>query len=246
METFDKFKEFINEKTNCTVLHNPCLEADDLIAGWIDNHPDDNHIIISTDSDFVQLIAPNVKQYNGVSNTLITNEGYFTDKGKPVIDKKTKEPKKIPDPKFILFEKCMRGDPTDNVFSAYPGVRTKGTKNKVGLLEAFADRNGKGYNWNNLMLQRWADHEGIEHRVKDRYEANKRLIDLTAQPQDIKDAVDQRIVESVRVTTTPQVGVHFMKFCGKYELEKISQQADTYAKWLNSPYKGVLHEQVTA
>ena len=33
-----------------------------------------------------------------------------------------------------------------------------------------------------------------------------------------------------------------MKFCGKYELEKISQNADTYAKWLNSPYKGTLHE----
>ena len=24
----------------------------------------------------------------------------------------------------------MRGDPADNVFSAYPGVRTKGTKKK--------------------------------------------------------------------------------------------------------------------
>ena len=64
------------------------------------------------------------------------------------------------------------------------------------------------------------------------------LIDLTAQPQDIKNQIDQRIRESVRVTTTPQVGVHFMKFCGKYELEKISQQADAYAKWLNNPYTG--------
>ena len=25
----------------------------------------------------------------------------------------------------------MRGDPSDNIFSAYPGVRTKGTKNKI-------------------------------------------------------------------------------------------------------------------
>jgi hypothetical protein len=43
----------------------------------------------------------------------------------------------------------MRGDPTDNVFSAYPGVRTKGSKNKVGLMEAYEDRNSKGFNWNN-------------------------------------------------------------------------------------------------
>jgi 5'-3' exonuclease len=131
-EIFDEFKNFVSEKTNCTVIQNPVLEADDLIAGWVQNHPNDNHIIISTDGDFAQLIAPNVKQYNGVSNTTITHEGYFDDKGKPVIDKKTKEPKGAPDPAFMLFEKCMRGDTSDNVFSAYPGVRKKGTKNKVG------------------------------------------------------------------------------------------------------------------
>ena len=48
-------------------------------------------------------------------------------------------------------------DTSDNVFSAYPGVRKKGTRNKVGLLEAFADKDTKGYNWNNMMLQRWVD-----------------------------------------------------------------------------------------
>jgi hypothetical protein len=135
----------------------------------------------------------------------------------------------------------MRGDGTDNVFSAYPGVREKGSKNKVGLMEAYADREKQGYQWNNLLLQRWLDHNGVEHRVRDDYERNRILIDLTAQPQDIKDKVDTSIIEGVRTTTTPQVGVHFMKFCGKYELEKISQNAETYAKWLNSEYKGVLH-----
>ena len=32
-ETFDKFREFITQKTNCTVLRHEKLEADDLIAG---------------------------------------------------------------------------------------------------------------------------------------------------------------------------------------------------------------------
>ena len=148
-EIFDEFKDFITEKTNCTVLQNPQLEADDLIAGWIQAHPNDNHVVISTDGDFAQLIAPNVRQYNGVMNTIITHEGYFDDKKRqPVIDKKTGDPKPAPDPEFMLFEKCMRGDTSDNIFSAYPGVRKKGTKNKVGLLEAFADKHKKGYNWN--------------------------------------------------------------------------------------------------
>ena len=240
-DTYEKFTTFLKEKTNVSVLRHERAEADDMIARFIHLHPNDEHFIISSDTDYVQLISENVKQYNGVANQLITLEGYFDDKGKIVKDKKTKEPKLLGDPQWHLFMKCMRGDSSDNVFSAYPGVREKGTKNKVGLTEAYADRHKQGFNWNNMMLQRWVDHNEVEHRVKDDYERNRVLIDLTAQPQEIKDAVDARIRESVRVTTTPQVGIHFMKFCGKYELTKISEQAETYAKWLNSPYKGTIH-----
>jgi len=239
-ETYEVFTTFLREKTNCSVIRHERAEADDIIARFIHLHPEDHHYIISSDSDYVQLIAENVHQYNGISNQLITLEGYHDEKGRLIVDKKTKEPKLLGDPKFVLFEKCMRGDGTDNVFSAYPGVRTKGSKNKVGLIEAYADRNKMGFNWNNMMLQRWSDHDGVEHRVRDDYERNRILIDLTAQPDDIKEAVDASIGQSVRINTTPQVGVHFMKFCGKYELTKISDQAETYAKWLNNPYKGHL------
>ena len=245
-DTYEKFTTFLKEKTNVSVLREPNAEADDLIARFTHLHPNDTHYIISSDTDYVQLIAENVFQYNGVTNELITLNGYFKDNGKPVIDKKTKEHKLLEDPQYLLFKKCMRGDATDNVFSAFPGVREKGSKNKVGLVEAFADRNKQGFNWNNMMLQRWVDHEGVEQRVRDCYERNRTLIDLTAQPDDVKDKIDNVIRTGVRVTTTPQVGVHFMKFCGKYELNKISENAEAYAKWLNSPYKGQLHEQVTA
>lgn len=229
-ETFDIFKDFIREKTNCTVMQHPQLEADDLIAGWIQSHPNDNHIIISTDSDFVQLIAPNVKQYNGVSNTLITHEGYFTDKGKPVIDNKTNKPKETVNPEWLLFEKCMRGDPTDNVFSAYPKIR----KNK--LQEAFEDRNNKGFIWNNMMLQRWIDHEGIEHRVLDDYDRNRKLIDLKAQPDDIKEIIVDTILKNSVPKNVDQVGLRLMKFCGQFDLVKIGEQAHSYAEPLNAKY----------
>ena len=88
-EAFDTFKDFVGTKTNCTVLQNQQLEADDLIAGWVQAHPQDNHVIISTDGDFAQLIAPNCKQYNGITETTITHEGYFDKKGNHVINKKT-------------------------------------------------------------------------------------------------------------------------------------------------------------
>ena len=237
-EAFDTFKDFIINQTNCTVLQNPQLEADDLIAGWIQNHPEHSHVIISTDTDFVQLIAPNVQQYNGVTETLITHEGYFNDKGKPVVDKKTNEPKIAPDPEWLLFEKCMRGDSTDNVFSAYPGVRTKGTSKKVGLTEAFEDRKSKGFAWNNLMLQRWTDHDGKEHRVLEDYERNRRLIDLKYQPENIKEIINQTIKDSVLSNKDiNQVGIRLIKFCTLYDLKKISEQAQAYAEPLNARYQ---------
>ena len=236
-EMFDEFKEFVSTKTNCTVMQHPELEADDLIAGWIQAHPNDNHVIISTDGDFAQLIAPNVKQYNGVSNTIITHEGYFDDKKKqPVIDKKTKEPKPAPNPEFMLFEKCMRGDTSDNVFSAYPGVRTKGTKNKVGLIEAFEDKDNKGFNWNNMMLQRWTDHEGVEHRVLDDYQRNVVLCDLTAQPGNIRSIINDVIEDNMVAKEVTQVGMRLMKFCAKHDMQRIADNIQLYADPLNARY----------
>ena len=236
-ETFDQFKDFITEKTNATVLQHPQLEADDLIAGWIKSHPKDTHVIISTDGDFAQLIAPNVKQYNGVMQITTTIEGYFDEKGKYVVDKKTKLPKGPPDPTWLLFEKCMRGDTSDNIFSAYPGVREKGTKNKVGLREAFADRESKGYSWNNMMLQRWTDHEGVEHRVLDDYTRNVQLCDLTAQPDQIKTLIRETIDTATSADkNVAQVGIRLLKLCAEYDLVKISEQVQSYAEPLNARY----------
>jgi 5'-3' exonuclease len=214
-----------------------------MIARFIHLHPNDQHYIISTDTDYYQLLSDNVSQFNGVEGHLITTSGYWKDNGKPVIDKKTNEQKVLAGtPDYLKFLKLIRGDSGDNVFPAYPGVREKGSKNKVGIMEAYEDRDKQGFAWNTFMLQRWTDHEGVEHRVRDDYERNKVLIDLTAQPQEIKDKVDQRIRESVRVTTTPQVGIHFMRFCSKYALEKISQNVDAYCKWINAPYQGNVNE----
>jgi 5'-3' exonuclease len=236
-EIFDEFKNFVTEKTNCTVIRNSVLEADDLIAGWVQAHPHDKHVIISTDGDFAQLVSPTVRQYNGVSNVTITHEGYFDDSGKAVIDKKTNEVKPAPEPAFMLFEKCMRGDVSDNVFSAYPGVRKKGTAKKVGLIEAFDDKTNKGFNWNNMMLQRWVDHNGEEHRVLDDYNRNVVLCDLTAQPAHIREEINNSI-NAVETKAVLQVGLRLMKFCAKWDMQRIADQAASYATALNAKYPG--------
>ena len=235
-EAFDDLKTFLSERTNCTVLRHEHLEADDLVAGWIQAHPQDHHTIVSSDTDFHQLLAENVNQYNGVADELHTLQGIFDKKGKMVIDKKTKEPKKIPDPKFILFEKCMRGDPTDNVFSAYPGVRTKGSKNKVGLIEAYADMDKKGFSWNNMMLQSWTDHNGVEHKVLYDYQRNRTLVDLSAQPDNVRTWINETIVTNSITKNRPMVGAQFLKFCGKYDLAKLSENAAAIGTILSAGY----------
>ena len=91
------------------------------------------------------------------------------------------------------------------------------------------------------MLQRWTDPAGQEHKVLDDYERNRELIDLTAQPQAIKDIVDLAIIEQVSHKDIGQVGVRFMQFCGKYELNKCSEAADSFGRWMNATYTGVLN-----
>jgi hypothetical protein len=130
----------------------------------------------------------------------------------------------------------MRGDPTDNVFSAFPGVRKVGSKNKVGLQEAFNDKDAKGFAWNNLMLQRWTDHNGVEHKVLDDYHRNVQLVDLTAQPDEVKVQIAETIAGGAVALNRPMVGAQFLKFCGKYDLVRMSEQADSYVKFLEASY----------
>lgn len=229
-EAFDDLKTFLSERTNCTVLRHENLEADDLVAGWIQAHPEDHHTIVSSDTDFHQLLADNVNQYNGVADELHTLQGILDKKGKLVIDKKTKEQKVIPDPEWILFEKCMRGDPTDNVFSAFPGVR------KTKLQEAFNDRKNKGFAWNNLMLQKWTDHNSVEHKVLDDYNRNRVLVDLKSQPEHVKHWITDTINKgSIRLSRS-MVGAQFLKFCGKYELNRLSDNASVIGEILSAGY----------
>jgi len=236
-EAFNEFQNFVRERTNCTVLKHPRLEADDLVSGFIQAHPNDQHMIISSDSDFYQLLSANVSQYNGISEETHTINGTFDKDGKPVIDKKTKQPSAAPDPEWLLFEKCMRGDSSDNVFSAYPGVRTKGTKNRVGLLEAFADRHTKGYYWNNLMLQKFQHHDGTEHRVLDDYERNRTLIDLRAQPPEIKQIISDTIKEICVPKDVDQVGTRLLKFCNLYDLTRIVANIESYVPPFRAKYQ---------
>ena len=321
LATLEDFAQYMAEKTRCTVLQSQGVEGDDFIARWIQLHPNDEHVILSGDSDFIQLLADNVSIYNGVDNRLITHEGVFDgDSGKALMfsvdtssgklkvpgitvddakkkhDKEQKEKEKahlarekdrkpyfeqeeknknLSDPTYeikpfvaepyrwvefdsgvepkwwqkALFIKCIRGDTGDGIFSAYPGVRYEGSKGKnakPSIREAWEDRNDKGFNYNNFMLQSWDKLKGVDAdgnnitekvRVIDEFKFNESLIDLTAQPQHVKDLMDSVIVQAVQKEPVGNVGVHFLQFCHRNQLNNLAREATDHATYLNSGYK---------
>jgi len=232
-EVMDEFVQFVSKATNCTVLRHPEAEADDMVARWIGLHPNDTHVVISSDSDFQQLIADNVMIYNGISGLLLTKNGIFDKDGK-IAKNKHGVDLAVPNPEWLLFEKCMRGDDGDNVMSAFPGVRTK------KLQDAYEDRHNKGFAWNNLMLSKWTDHEGVEHRVKYDYDRNRLLIDLQQQPADLAEKFDETVRTSIVTDPRRQVGLALIKFCNRHGLVKIEKTSAEYSPCFSSVYAGTL------
>jgi hypothetical protein len=315
--------EYFSTKTRMTVIQSPGCEGDDLIARWTQLHPNDEHIIISADSDNLQLLAPNVSIYDGITDRTITLNGVFDGKGQAmvfhvdtssgklkvkgtveeerkkyrngvkdelraakasekaakasydeVVKKSGKESshaellaKSLTAAKLevlkvenrlnesfewemeedfhrkALFIKIIRGDVGDGIFSAAPGARYKGSKKSVGIEDAWNDRKSKGFHWNNFMLRRWEklveSPEGDDKKevtVREEYERNEMLIDLTKQPESVKDMMDRVIVDAVQKEPVNNIGIHFARFCAKHDLKKMGQDGPDHARYLGAPY----------
>lgn len=322
-EVLTDLMEFFSERTRMTMIQSKGCEGDDLIARWVQLHPDDEHIIISADSDNIQLLAPNVSIYDGITDRTITREGIFDGKGRKMVfnvdpasgklkvkgafdDERKKYLTGVKDelrkarveeasakknlkeavaksgadssmaelhtkalnaaqikvlkweatlaedyvweqeedfPQKALFLKIIRGDIGDGIFSSNPGVRYKGSKSSVGIEDAWADRHEKGFHWNNFFLKRWEklieSPEGDrkeEVRVIDEFAINEKLIDLTKQPDEIKDLMDRVIVEAVQKAPVKNIGIQFARFCAKHDLKKLGQDATDHARYLGAPY----------
>lgn len=231
-EAVGELWKFLEINTNVTTLKCKGAEADDMIAIWTEAHPDDVNIILSTDEDYFQLINDKISCYNGTKDVHATINGYFDSNGLPVVHK---DGTTKPDPEFSLFLKCIRGD-SDNILSSYPNVRLKSTKKKIGIIEAYEDRINQGFSYTNFFNQVWKDHNDNDVVVKDRFLFNMSLMDLRAQPDYIKTACIEEIFNKTSKEPAQQVGIHFMKFCGLWSLDRISQSPSVYATFLNKGY----------
>jgi len=59
---------------------------------------------------------------------------------------------------------------------------------------------------------------------------------LTAQPDDVKVKIAETIAHGQQTKSVQQIGTKFLKFCGKYDLVKLSENATTIAEWMNAGY----------
>lgn len=202
-----EFEALVAEHTTIITLVEDDLEADDLIAGFCQMHKDtdDEIVIISSDSDLLQL-----KRYPNVE--LIS----------PATDKPQSLDEFDGDPMYYLFTKCLRGDSTDNVQSAYPGVRQ--TKIKKAYDDSFERVQ--------LMKTTWTDQDKTEHRVEILFEENQLLIDLEKQPEDIRELINAAVAAAMNKKRRFSM-FHILKFIGKYKLVKIQESIDQYIPMLS-------------
>lgn len=226
-ELIASFEDLAVNHTSLVCLSHPELEGDDLFAGYVKRYAELGHEVIgiSGDKDFVQLL-----KYENF--TLINPDA---DKARTLIDVCGEN-----SAEYFLFEKCIRGDKGDNVHSAYPNVR------KTKLVAALADE----YKMVELMNTEWSVTDPETNitktfRVGDLFNENKMLMDLDAQPQHIKDLIDQTIDHALANRGTFKF-FNFQKFCGKFELKQIAENATQFTELFSAVDKSnsVKDEQI--
>lgn len=102
----------LKEKFPIHVVRHPNYECDDVLAALARvTHADDDVIVVSSDTDFYQLLngSQNIELYNPVKKDFIDPPGYD----------------------YVTW-KALRGDSSDNI----PGIRGIGDKRALDLLES--------------------------------------------------------------------------------------------------------------
>lgn len=213
-QRYDLFKAFIGEFEQLMRQHSGIiclaadrLEADDLMAAVTQIYQSAQIVMVSADKDLIQLLSnPNVRLMDPITQTYRTLDEWNGDAG------------------YFIFEKCVRGDTGDNVASAWPKVRS--TKIEQAYKDEFARINFMQHEW---QINR--DGEPVTMVVGECFKENVLLMDLTAQPHDIRVLLNDTVHDGF-TNLGKYSHFHFLKFFGKYGLKQLSKQLETYATML--------------
>jgi hypothetical protein len=207
LEHLGQFEELMKVHTSVICLAADGLEADDLVAGFVQKYAsEENEIIaVSTDKDYIQILKNiNTKLIDPASNKERTLEEWDGDAD------------------LFMFEKCIRGDAGDNVQSAYPRVR------KTRIMKAWEDPLERV----NMMEETWTNQDGKTMLVKELFKENEMLMDLSKQPQEWRDLMDKVIDENMENPGKFSL-FEFMKFLGKFQMKKVADNVGTFSEMLS-------------
>lgn len=192
---------FFEQHSNWKVVTCDKAEADDVIAVAVQSRPEDNFVIISSDTDFVQLLRDGVTLYSPAQQ---------------------KEREKPEDGGFHMFLKCIRGDKSDNIPSAYPRIQEK----KLREIWDMDDGPEKAYAKQNLMETITKD---SDQTVGAKFQRNKTLIDLSRQKPEVRQSVYDALQEDVNC------GYEYLaalKFLREIELQEFAREFDKFSDML--------------
>ena len=99
----------------------PYLEADDIIAQYVQYIGGNEAVIYSTDADFKQLITDKILHYNPISKKLLSRDTFVDEKGY--------------EPHNYKIVKTIMGDSSDNI----PGIKGIGEKTLMKLYPSLVD-----------------------------------------------------------------------------------------------------------
>lgn len=135
-----------------------------------------------------------------------------------VINPKTNKPRECEDVEYFMFFKCIRGDIGDNVMSAYPKVR------ETKILKAYED----AFERENMMNHVWKDVNGIEHKVRDIFDENMIMMNLTKQPDHIRAVIKETVEHTFN---PPLVQIRSANVIWKLGQMKITSLAEVISKY---------------
>jgi hypothetical protein len=203
-------KDMLINQSSLIILEADELEADDLIAGFVQVNDSNKCIIISGDEDFIQLLQhPNTELISPMQDKHQSLEEWEHDAG------------------LFMFEKCIRGDAGDNVMSSYPRLR------KDKIVAAYKNEFNKQNIMNNKFNVDFYSEDGTlqtkEFITEEIFKENQLLMDLSKQPNVIKKRMYTTILSAMDNRGKFSI-FSFLKFCGRYDLKNIASNVSNYSK----------------
>lgn len=217
-EAIQEFALLCKESTRLVILWEDGLEADDMASGVCRLFGNSNYDIkiVSSDKDYLQFYRyQNVEIINPLAHGKNRNLEEWNN-----------------DAELFLFEKCIRGDPKDNVRSAYPRLR------RTKLLEAYYDDFALNNILNHTFLEDMYDERtdsyiSKEFNAGELFEENRRLLDLNSQPEGIREKIDS-VVEREITKKRKTNFVKFLQFAKQKELNNILSRPTNFLPLLKN------------